>query len=398
VAERAAQAARMIAMPTARADALIAVAIAAIGVDKAYSLRLAEEAARLADAITGNWRRTEAITAIVTVVTGVGPGRARGIATSMLDFSGASIADVQTFARAALAVGASLPTALETAREIGNLSLREHAATIIALALARADADGALAIVNRTRTTEGAKARQEVALSIAAGDPDKALQCAAEKGSPEYLALMQAVGPALAATDPARVGQLPEVEPPTAQAVLLARMAQAAVADHPAEAAQFSVRAAQLARGLENKTCYEEVSAILLGVIAYRDPDRAERMAAQLGTPGRQTRPQLEIARMVATTDPSRALRIATGIEHPQSQAEALVEVARQVSRPQQASREAGLRALALLLSGDHWTAAFGVLATADLAAARAGCEALIAEPAFSMPGDSTAVDNWRMD
>lgn len=398
IAEQAAETARMIAALPARADALTAVAIAVNGSDRAYSFQLIEETARLADAITGGQRRLQAFTAVLAVVTETSPGNVASLAKAGFD-TAQEIADIRMLAEAALAAGSSLPKALETARKISDLGLRDRAATIIALAMVRTDADGALRIVNRAGAYSAAQARHEVALRIAKRDPEKALSIAdgMRDFEPERTDLMAAALLSLAELDPDRAEELAIRSVPFGtDPVQLGRLAQAVALANPAKAARLSIKATELAHTLEAFTRHQELSAILLGVIACSDPDRAERIARQVGKPEKQAMSWSEIARMVARSDPERALRMAMEIDQRHLQAEVLAEIAIQANRLGTARRPAALRALVLLLSGSQWTDAFWPLAVIDPDAAQAGCEALVSEPAFYVPGVSAAVDRSR--
>ncbi len=395
VAEQAAQAARAIESAPARADALTSVSMAVTKADREYSLQLAVEADRRADAIVDAQRRIQAFTAVVAMVTGVDPSRAVTLAKTALDSTAADVAEVRALVAASLAASSSLPKALEAARNINNSGLRNQAAIIIALVMARTDPDGALRILTRPGTavpvTRTGSILQEVALSIVENDPDKALSVALTMKEAERVPLMEAVARSLAASDPDRAENLVMTtsSTPSDQAVLLARMAQAAAPAHPEHAARFSAKAAELARKSDQQGCYMQVSAILLGITACTDPDRAERMIGQIAQPGYRNMPQAEVARMLSHSDPERAIRLAMGIEDLESRSKILAEIASQANRLGASGRAAAARALTLLLSGDQWPDAFGPLAAIDPDAAQAGCGALIAEPAFNPSGDS---------
>ena len=355
------------------------------------AVRLVAAAEGIADSITDERAKAEALSDIAGVLAATDPDRAERITVSITD---------KNMKAKALASLAGKLTAIDPnraeriAQSITNKSMRAGALSDIAGVLAPTDPDRAeritqsitneytkaKALADIAWVLEGASGRDsnavpsftykslkagalaDIVRALAATDPDRAESIALSITDKNTKAGAFAdIAGVLAATDPDRAARLSADAERIAQSIIngytkagaLADLAGKLAATDPDRAAQLSADAERIARSVTDKkrialllmpgtsvslkaaVAWGDIKplkagalASLAGKLAATDPDRAERIALSITDKNRKAKALADIAGVLAPTDPDRADHIIQLITNECTKAEALASLA----------------------------------------------------------------------
>ncbi|WP_266541583.1 caspase family protein [Streptomyces sp. NBC_01142] len=316
-----------------RTRALTRVALAAANTFDSERLgRLIDQAEQAA--ITASRTTAEALTAVVTAVAALDPGRAERIAHTAAN----TVANGDALTALSKMVAVSDPDRAE--HIVGSITSTYHkwrALSAIAAAMAPNDPDRAERIAN-TITDTGSRwvALSAVARAVAASNPDRAEHIAntiTDTGS-RWVAL-DAVARTVAASNPDRAEHIANtITNKYLRLKALSAIAAAMAPDNPD-------RAERIANTITH-TGYRR-SALSAVAVAARDPERAEHIANEMARKCNRWSARFfaettlatalrEVAAVVAADDPDRAERIANTITHRRTSEGVLAVVARAVA------------------------------------------------------------------
>ena len=195
-----------------------------------------------------------------------------------------------------------------------------------------------------TDASAKARALSAVAEAMAATDPDRAELIANSFTSNYWKALaLSAVAGAVARTDPGRAARLSNdaernaksiTDKTAAKALALSAVAGAVARTDPGRAARLSSDAERIARSIpsefdpEMALCGMGGGVGVAGAVATTDPGHAERIANSITRESFKTKALHNVAEATAATEPRRAERIANSITEASARARALSDVA----------------------------------------------------------------------
>jgi hypothetical protein len=244
--------------------------------------------------------------------------------------------------------------------------------------------------------------RAILAAQAAAADPARAACIADEAGRvgadyADYVREPQAliaVACHLAATDADRADELTgraarfaaAIPDPNRRARIMAETTLIAACADPGRACELAEKLRQMAAGLPGDPEFTEIMSWFTRVLAGIDRRTAEHVADAISDASARAVSLGAIAARIAHRDPGhsnqlaeKARHIAAGIPQPSLQASTLLRIADQARQSGNPGLIPCRRALADILSGDHWPQSFTLLAVTEPAAATAGCAALLA-------------------
>jgi serine/threonine protein kinase len=333
--------------------------------------RLITDAERIAQSITSESSKANALAGVATALAATDPDRAERIAQSITSES----SKAKVLAEVAAALAATDPDratrlvadADHIARSITDKSEKATALAGVATALAATDPDRAERIA-RSITNEYFKAKvlAEVATALAATDPDRAEHTARSIVGESYeVSALANLAKALAATDPPRahpsgnpgmrVWRLRAVVAAIVMVVfsvlvswklgltlamvfVIADIIYRSRRGHSGQgrawrtgaqrAARLIDDAERIAQSITNKYWKASALAAVATALAATDPDRAEHIARSITTESSKATALAEVATALAVTDPDRAERIARSITDELWKARALVMIA----------------------------------------------------------------------
>ena len=270
---------------------------------RARATRILDDAEHVAQSITDETSKAEALAGLAGALAATDPDRAARLSTD----------------------------AERVAQSITFEFWKEQALGVVAKALAATDPDRAERVAQSiTSEISKAEALARVAGALAATDPDRAERVAQSITSETSKAgALAGVAGALAATDPDRAARLSADAERVAQSITFEFWKEQALGVvAKALAATDPDRAERVAQSITSETSKAEALARVAGALAATDPDRAERVAQSITSEFWKAGALARAAGALAATDPDRAERVAQSITSEISKAEALARVA----------------------------------------------------------------------
>jgi truncated hemoglobin YjbI len=262
---------------------------------RARATRILGDAERIAQSITDEFSKAEALAEVVRALAATDPDRAERIAQSISQSITSEFSKGEALAHVARALAATDPDRAERiAQSItsGDLEARSKAEALayVARALAATDpqraarlsADAERIAQSITNKRSKAEALTHVARALAATDPDHAQYIAQLITRKDLKAeALTHVAVALAATDPDRAQRIAQsITRKVPKAEALTHVAVALAATDPDRATRLSADAERIAQSITTEGQKERVLRNVARTLAAIDPDRATRILA----------------------------------------------------------------------------------------------------------------------